>query len=194
MTRGCHLPHLRLLYHIFDKSGCRSACAYSLLNDLFSPVHIEEEAGCNPGHVCGVRLAALELRLEYMGTPVLLARVSRLAAALRDEWLARARRPPHHPHTPTSRYSGEQGLAACPAWPPNRQQHLAPLDSSTVHLSAILFIVNWVMSNIGTIRVWLLLWRSSSVILSVLSAIQRDTRRNSYYVQFKSNFHSTGLR
>ncbi|CAH0602823.1 unnamed protein product [Chrysodeixis includens] len=73
------------------------------LSSIDTYVHIEEEAGCNPGHVCGVRLAALELRLEYMGTPVLLARVSRLAAALRDEWLARARRPPHHPHTPTSR-------------------------------------------------------------------------------------------
>ncbi|CAB3237699.1 unnamed protein product [Arctia plantaginis] len=68
-----------------------------------SDFHIEEEAGCNPSHVCGVRLAALELRLEYMGTPVLLARVSRLQAALRDEWLARAKHPPHHPHRPTSR-------------------------------------------------------------------------------------------
>lgn len=67
-------------------------------------VHIEEEAGCNPGHVCGVRLAALELRLEYMGTPVLLARVSQLRAALRDEWLARTRLPAPQPHRPTSRY------------------------------------------------------------------------------------------
>ncbi|PZC85968.1 hypothetical protein B5X24_HaOG214333 [Helicoverpa armigera] len=73
------------------------------LSSIDTYVHIEEEAGCNPGHVCGVRLAALELRLEYMGTPVLMARVSRLQAALRDEWLARCRQPPHHPHRPTSR-------------------------------------------------------------------------------------------
>lgn len=73
------------------------------LSSIDTYVHIEEEAGCNPSHVCGVRLAALELRLEYMGTPVLLARVSRLQAALRDEWLARARHPAHHPHRPTSR-------------------------------------------------------------------------------------------
>lgn len=71
-----------------------------------SAVHIEEEAGCNPGHVCGVRLAALELRLEYMGTPVLLARVSALRARATDEWLARHRGPAAHTtHPPTSRYT-----------------------------------------------------------------------------------------
>lgn len=59
-------------------------------------MHISEEAGCNPAHVSGVRLAALELRLEYMGTPVLLARVSLLQAAARDQWLASAR-PPRAP-------------------------------------------------------------------------------------------------
>nr|XP_049708317.1 transmembrane protein KIAA1109 [Helicoverpa armigera] len=78
------------------------------LSSIDTYVHIEEEAGCNPGHVCGVRLAALELRLEYMGTPVLMARVSRLQAALRDEWLARCRQPPHHPHRPTSRCQEEE--------------------------------------------------------------------------------------
>ncbi|KAJ2953967.1 hypothetical protein O0L34_g1610 [Tuta absoluta] len=68
--------------------------------------HISEEPGGMPAHVCGVRLAALELRLEYMGTSVLLARVSRLQAAARDEWLARA--PPRGTgstgrHRPTAR-------------------------------------------------------------------------------------------
>ncbi|KAG6441139.1 hypothetical protein O3G_MSEX001705 [Manduca sexta] len=62
-----------------------------------------QEPGLNPAHVCGVRLAALELRAEYMGTPALLARVSRLRAALRDEWLARTRRAAPHPHRPTAR-------------------------------------------------------------------------------------------
>ncbi|KAF9409050.1 hypothetical protein HW555_011474, partial [Spodoptera exigua] len=73
------------------------------LSSIDTYVHIEEEAGCNPGHVCGVRLAALELRLEYMGTPVLLARVSALRARATDEWLARARAPRPRPHPPTSR-------------------------------------------------------------------------------------------
>ncbi|XP_050552072.1 transmembrane protein KIAA1109 homolog isoform X4 [Spodoptera frugiperda] len=73
------------------------------LSSIDTYVHIEEEAGCNPGHVCGVRLAALELRLEYMGTPVLLARVSALRARATDEWLARHRGPAAHTtHPPTS--------------------------------------------------------------------------------------------
>ncbi|RVE46725.1 hypothetical protein evm_008645 [Chilo suppressalis] len=61
------------------------------LSSIDTYVHIEEEPGCSPGHVCGIRLAALELRLEYMGTPVLLARVSRLRAKLRDDWQERTR-------------------------------------------------------------------------------------------------------
>ncbi|XP_045512611.1 transmembrane protein KIAA1109 homolog isoform X1 [Pieris brassicae] len=60
---------------------------------LDAHVHVEEEPGSNPAHVCGVRLAALELRLEYMGTPVLLARLSRPRAAFRDQWLAHRHRP-----------------------------------------------------------------------------------------------------
>ncbi|XP_069356448.1 bridge-like lipid transfer protein family member 1 [Maniola hyperantus] len=39
-----------------------------------------------PAHVAALRLAALELRLEYMGAPALLARLSRLAAVLKDRW------------------------------------------------------------------------------------------------------------
>lgn len=57
-------------------------------------VHIEEEAGHSPGHTCGVRLAALELRLDYMGTAVLMARVSQLHAKLKDHWHR------HHPNRP----------------------------------------------------------------------------------------------
>ncbi|GBP70037.1 Uncharacterized protein KIAA1109 [Eumeta japonica] len=59
------------------------------LSSIDTRVHIEEEPGCSPGHVCVVRLAALELRLDYMGTSVLVARVSRLACTLRDEWTVR---------------------------------------------------------------------------------------------------------
>ncbi|XP_063358209.1 bridge-like lipid transfer protein family member 1 [Cydia amplana] len=70
------------------------------LADIHTYVHIEEEPGSSPGHWCGVRLAALELRLEYMGASVLLARVSALQCRLRDQWLWRGKRPPgHKPHT-----------------------------------------------------------------------------------------------
>ncbi|KAH9636968.1 hypothetical protein HF086_008229 [Spodoptera exigua] len=93
-------------------------------------VHIEEEAGCNPGHVCGVRLAALELRLEYMGTPVLLARVSALRARATDEWLARARAPRPRPHPPTSRYLPTTALSVptlSPSNPPIRMPTLTAI-------------------------------------------------------------------
>ncbi|KAG7311224.1 hypothetical protein JYU34_002256 [Plutella xylostella] len=56
------------------------------LSSLDTYVHIEEEPGRSPGHVAGLSLGALELRLEYMGGGVLMARVSRLQCKLRDEW------------------------------------------------------------------------------------------------------------
>lgn len=49
-------------------------------------VHIREEAGSEPDHVMGICLLALELRLDYMGTSAVMARISRLDAELRDEW------------------------------------------------------------------------------------------------------------
>ena len=39
-----------------------------------------------PDHTVGLRLFALELRLDYMGTGVLMARVSSLSVSLRDDW------------------------------------------------------------------------------------------------------------
>ena len=47
-----------------------------------------------PAHVAAARLAALELRLDYMGAPALLARLSRPHAALRDRWQPPPARPP----------------------------------------------------------------------------------------------------
>ncbi|OWR42726.1 hypothetical protein KGM_210934 [Danaus plexippus plexippus] len=46
-----------------------------------------------PAHRAAASLAALELRLEYMGAPALLARLSRLSAALADRWRAADHRP-----------------------------------------------------------------------------------------------------
>ncbi|CAG9097779.1 unnamed protein product [Plutella xylostella] len=66
------------------------------LSSLDTYVHIEEEPGRSPGHVAGLSLGALELRLEYMGGGVLMARVSRLQCKLRDEW-----REPAQPRGPS---------------------------------------------------------------------------------------------
>ena len=53
---------------------------------LFISVHIREDPGTEPDHTVGLKLFALELRLDYMGTGVLMCRVSSLAVSLRDEW------------------------------------------------------------------------------------------------------------
>lgn len=48
-----------------------------------------------PAHAAALRLQALELRLDYMGAPALLARLSRAHARLADRWRRAARpRPP----------------------------------------------------------------------------------------------------
>lgn len=56
------------------------------LSKIDTHVHIREEPGMEPHHTVGIQLMALELRLDYMGTSVLMTRVSTLNAALRDEW------------------------------------------------------------------------------------------------------------
>lgn len=53
---------------------------------LFVLVHIREEPEVEPDHNVGLRLHALELRLDYMATSVLMCRVSNLNVNLRDEW------------------------------------------------------------------------------------------------------------
>lgn len=53
---------------------------------LIFTVHIREEPNVEPDHTVGLRLRALELRLDYMATSVLMCRVSDLKVNLRDEW------------------------------------------------------------------------------------------------------------
>lgn len=57
-----------------------------IVNLLLSTVHIREDPGTEPDHKVGLKLFALELRLDYMGTGVLMSRVSALDISLRDEW------------------------------------------------------------------------------------------------------------
>ncbi|KAL0269606.1 UNVERIFIED_CONTAM: hypothetical protein PYX00_007281 [Menopon gallinae] len=56
------------------------------LSNIDTFVHIREDPGTEPDHTVGLRLYALELRLDYMGTGVLMSRVSSLNVSLRDEW------------------------------------------------------------------------------------------------------------
>ncbi|XP_031358006.1 transmembrane protein KIAA1109 isoform X3 [Photinus pyralis] len=49
-------------------------------------IHIREEPNMEPDHTIGVQLYALELRLDYMATSVLMARVSNLSVNVKDEW------------------------------------------------------------------------------------------------------------
>lgn len=56
------------------------------LNKIDTFIHIREEPGVEPHHTVGIKLMALELRLDYMGTSVLMTRISALHATLRDEW------------------------------------------------------------------------------------------------------------
>ncbi|XP_046668210.1 transmembrane protein KIAA1109 homolog isoform X3 [Homalodisca vitripennis] len=56
------------------------------LSKIDTFVLIREDPGMEPDHTVGLKLFALELRLDYMGTGVLMCRVSSLNVSLRDEW------------------------------------------------------------------------------------------------------------
>ncbi|KAK0176217.1 hypothetical protein PV328_000373 [Microctonus aethiopoides] len=56
------------------------------LSKIDTYIHIREEPGTEPDHTLGLKLFALELRLDYMGTSILMSRVSSLDVTLRDEW------------------------------------------------------------------------------------------------------------
>lgn len=56
------------------------------LSRINTHFHVREESGFEPSHTIAMKLLALELRLDYMGTSVLMTRISSLNARLRDEW------------------------------------------------------------------------------------------------------------
>ncbi|XP_049857041.1 transmembrane protein KIAA1109 homolog isoform X4 [Schistocerca gregaria] len=56
------------------------------LSKIDTYIHIREDPGTEPDHTIGLKLFALELRLDYMGTGILMSRVSSLTVSLRDEW------------------------------------------------------------------------------------------------------------
>lgn len=59
-------------------------------------VSIHEDPGTEPDHTIGLKLFALELRLDYMGTAILMSRVSSLNISLRDEWKVTTRKSSSH--------------------------------------------------------------------------------------------------
>ncbi|XP_037958120.1 transmembrane protein KIAA1109 homolog isoform X2 [Teleopsis dalmanni] len=56
------------------------------VNKINTRFHIKEQTGVEPYHTMGLSFMALELRLDYMGTSVLMTRISSFSAALKDEW------------------------------------------------------------------------------------------------------------
>lgn len=47
---------------------------------------MNEDPGSQPEHRAGMELAALEARLDYMGSSVLMGRTNQFKVDLKDEW------------------------------------------------------------------------------------------------------------
>lgn len=56
------------------------------INNINTHFHICEEPNYEPDHKIGIKFKALELKFDYMGTSVLMMRISDFSAALKDEW------------------------------------------------------------------------------------------------------------
>ncbi|GFU08706.1 transmembrane protein KIAA1109 [Trichonephila clavipes] len=56
------------------------------LSRIDTCMHLKEDWGQEPDHTVALKLGALESRLDYMGTSVLMGRVSSLDITLKDEW------------------------------------------------------------------------------------------------------------
>ncbi|XP_055381705.1 bridge-like lipid transfer protein family member 1 isoform X2 [Condylostylus longicornis] len=56
------------------------------LSQIDKQIRIKEQVGLEPNHTVGLNLKALELRLDYMGTSVLMTRISSFSISMHDEW------------------------------------------------------------------------------------------------------------
>lgn len=65
---------------------CTVIKLHKLYASYLPAVKIREDAGTEPDHIIGVKLFASQSRLDYMGTSVLMGRVSSFAVTVRDEW------------------------------------------------------------------------------------------------------------
>jgi len=50
---------------------------------------VKEDPGVEPQHTIGLKMYGVELRLDFMGTSVLMGRISSLEVNLKDEWHVR---------------------------------------------------------------------------------------------------------
>ena len=57
-----------------------------MLTLLLWTVSISEDPGENPDHCAGFQLCVMEVRLDYMGSSILMGRISDLNLSLADEW------------------------------------------------------------------------------------------------------------
>lgn len=62
------------------------------LTQLNTYVRAQEDPGVEPHHTVGLKMYGLELRLDFMGTSVLMGRVSGLEVKLKDEWQVQSQR------------------------------------------------------------------------------------------------------
>lgn len=67
-------------------------------------MQIKEDAGQEPDHTVQLKLHALESRLDYMGTSVLMARVSSLQVMMKDEWRVNITTKKYDTFLPTKRF------------------------------------------------------------------------------------------
>ncbi|CAH1776489.1 unnamed protein product [Owenia fusiformis] len=56
------------------------------IQDITTTIKVKEDPGLDPDHKCGIVLSAIEARLDYMGSSVLMGRTSQLEVSLADEW------------------------------------------------------------------------------------------------------------
>lgn len=64
------------------------------LTKLNTFLRSKEDPGVEPHHTVGFKMFCVELRLDFMGTSVLMGRVSGLEVTLKDEWQVREVRRP----------------------------------------------------------------------------------------------------
>jgi hypothetical protein len=78
-----------------DAKGGIVAGTFELVQ-LNTFVRAKEDPGVEPHHTVGLKVFGVELRLDFMGTSVLMGRGSGLEVTLKDEWQVR------HPPRPQS--------------------------------------------------------------------------------------------
>lgn len=56
------------------------------LNKIEARLNVKEYYGLEPDHMITAKLNALQTRIDYMGSPILMLRMSNLDLKLKDEW------------------------------------------------------------------------------------------------------------